>query len=532
MNETIVDEEFIESMNKYREPKRELGLIGACAENVVVFAEKMLGIRLYSWQIKVLSELQDEVLNRKEKYVEAYYSEDGTYKEPTNVEMELKEFCCITSRQIGKTKLADIIALWISVFNHGTSDIGKNTSIGVISISDDQAKMVLTEIKQLIFIGDAFMSKKYKDSEGKPVYGDKFFSSLLDPTKGNSADSITFKSYNPKIHGDYLLKNSVIGSTIYSYPPTARILGNKYSFVIIDEVGKSDKLTDLILDDYVQPTTVAHQAVKLFISTPWQTSGNFFRMIDPSDIYPELPSLKKYMFTVDALRLDNPTQYNTLMKKIREMNSDGKTNEVQRGYYCRFVKGDTCFFEPDDVNECFTDYKQYDECNEVCDLGIDFGGQVKSRTVFTISKMDEKSGQVMRLWHKSYPVGKDDTIIEDIRDLKKRFNIQRIVTEDIPQADYMIRTMKDLGWDVVAMLPRAEKVKKYTAFRAKLHKKEIHSYQDEDLRTEMLALETNNGSTQSIIEHAPGYQDDLIDSFMLSCYFFVNDEKKFTFYKW
>ena len=75
--EIIVDEEFIKRMEEYRQPDKTLGLIAASAKNIVVFAERMLGLRpdgmvvpeyknangkkmghIYSWQVFVLTVLQ------------------------------------------------------------------------------------------------------------------------------------------------------------------------------------------------------------------------------------------------------------------------------------------------------------------------------------------------------------------------------------------------------------------------------------------------------------------------------------------
>jgi hypothetical protein len=68
------------------------------------------------------------------------------------------------------------------------------------------------------------------------------------------------------------------------------------------------------------------------------------------------------------------------------------------------------------------------------------------------------------------------------------------------------------------------KVKKYNAFRSKLNQGKITSYMDEDLRTEMLAMEQSQGTRNTIIKHAPGYNDDMIDSFIMSCFYYVDDE--------
>jgi hypothetical protein len=213
------------------------------------------------------------------------------------------------------------------------------------------------------------------------------------------------------------------------------------------------------------------------------------------------------------------------MKDIERMNSDGNIDDVQRSYYCRFVKGQSAYFNPDNVRTMFdTTYTMYTMYAGKCDMGVDFGGQVKSKTVITISELTSK-GIVRRLYHRVYPVGKDITLLDDIAALKLQFNVQRIIPDDCPAGQYIIRIMKDdKGWDVFPMNFRSDKVAKYGAFRSWLNKGKITSYPDTILQTEMLALEFNNGSRNSMIEHAPGYSDDLIDSFLMSTYFFVEDE--------
>jgi hypothetical protein len=163
-------------------------------------------------------------------------------------------------------------------------------------------------------------------------------------------------------------------------------------------------------------------------------------------------------------------------------------------------------------------------------MGVDFGGQVKSRTAVTISELTDK-GTVRRLFHKVYPVGKDITLIDDMTNLMTKFNVQRIIPDDCPAGQYMIKKMiEEKGWNVQPMNFRSEKVAKYGAFRNFLNKGKIVSYQDDELKTEMLAMEFNNGSKNSVIEHAPGYTDDLIDSFVMSSYFFVYEDKGVKMY--
>jgi hypothetical protein len=255
-------------------------------------------------------------------------------------------------------------------------------------------------------------------------------------------------------------------------------------------------------------------------------------MCDPTDGKSEHP-YNRYLFTVDAIKEENPEQYATVMSKVNSMRIDGKKDEVERAYYCRFVKGEDSYFDPSDVDSCFSDdYDPIVDSQEVVDIGLDFGGQVKSKTVITVSKVD-KEGHVRRLYHKAYEVGEDNNLLSDIEDVMRAFpNWQRIIPDECPQGDYIIRQMIDKGWNVHPMNFRTWKVKKYGAFRSMLKKGKIKSYKDEALLIEMKALEFSNTSKQSNIVAPRGYNDDLIDSFVMSCFFFLEEDGGFEFYNW
>jgi len=499
-----VDEAFMDLMDVYRQPDKSVGMLEACSKNPVVFAELMLGVRLYSWQVYVIQDLLKTISSGGER-----------------------EYAIMTSRQIGKSTLLAIFGLWVTVFNKYPGTMNKNTIIGITSASDDQAKKLLREIKVLIRRGDVYMETQYKDAEGNSLFGKEFFSKLKSDDDPNNTTTITFKSYRSEY--GILLKDSLAGSAIKSYPPTDKVLGETFCIVAIDEAGKSDKIDDEFYYDYIYPSGNTTNAIRLGFSTPWFTSGFFYRLVDPDGTFGS-SAAKVFVFTIDAIRLENPHQYATVMKTIDQMKSDGKLDEVQRAYYCRFVKGEQSYFDSRKVTPVFSpEYQKQTAYQLPCDMGLDFGGQVTSRTVITISTLKD-DGTVVRLYHYAYPVGKDLSLIDDVRELMKQFRIERIVPDECPAGDFLIRKMKELGWPIYPMNFRQEKVKKYGAFRAKLNKGEIFSYVDEELKVEMLAMEFNNGSRQSVICHAPGYTDDLIDSFVMSSYFFIEDNEKVEFF--
>lgn len=509
MSNTIieVDQAFIDAMEEHRKPNKENGLLKESSENVVVFASHMLGLRLYSWQVYFLKHIEEAMGDPEAR----------------------REYVAITSRQIGKSTSLAILALWACTFNKYPGTISNNTVFGIASASDTQAKKLLNEINKLTRIGNRYMRDTYRDEDDKPLFGEEFFTDLIDVKEANNTTTITFKSYDESVHGEFLLKDSRSGSLIKSYPPTSVVLGETFTVVVIDEAGKSDKLTDQFFYDFMYPTGNSTNAVRIYTSTPWTSSGFFYRMVDPDDIYEESPAFV-VSFTVEAIKLENPDYYKSIMKIVDSLNADGKTDEVQRAYYCRFVKGTKNYFNPDRVLEAFTStYEPEYSYTGMCDMGIDFGGQTTSKTVITISELKD-DGTVRRLYHQVYGVGEDNNLIDDVKELKKRFNIQRIIPDDCPQGDYLIRQMRDMGWDINPMNFRTDKVAKYGAFRSKLNHNKVISYLDDDLKTEMLALEWAEGARQSKIQHAPGYSDDRIDSWILSAYFFLTEEETVKFF--
>lgn len=511
VREIKVDKKFIAAMDKYREPNKEVGLFQACSENVVVFAEHMLNIKLYSWQVYFLTRASKAMENRTVK---------------------MKEFVAITSRQIGKSTALAILYLWAAVFNKCPTKDFKNHTNGVVtSASNDQAKKLLNEIKGLIRQGDIFMRDKYVNEDGSPKFGHTdgkgvyvgLLQGLLSENDPNNTQQITFKAWDDSM--GVFLNGSRTGSVVKSYPPTSVVLGETFSMVGVDEVGKTDKITDLFIDEFLYPTGNFNTAVRIYTSTPWVSSGFFYRAVDPEDLYKNDDLYDVFCFTIDAIKLENPEYYQSVMKTVNAMERSGKFDEVQRAYYCRFVKGEQSYFNPEKVMVSFTDnITKMDSYDGECDMGVDFGGEGSSKTVITISRLTEE-GVVERLYHQSYDVGKDMPLMSDIEQLMKRFKVQRIIPDDCPAGWYRIKEMKEKGWNVHPMSFKTDKVKKYGAFRNMLNNLQISSYADEELQIEMLGMEFSEGLRSTQIKHAPGGSDDLIDSFVMSAYFFLKENE-------
>jgi hypothetical protein len=532
--ELVVDESFISEMSVFRgKPSGFSGLVASSSVSPVFFSERMLGVVPYSWQVYVLELFRRLVVGRARRVSLDLSGLDDCFDGSFRLLVDGEELVVITSRQIGKSTLLALLSVWLCVFNRVPGTLFFNTSVLIVSASDDQSKKLLREINRLLLLGDAHMSS-YLGDDGEPLFGREYFSSLLSDSDPNNTSTITFSKYDVGVHGDYLLKGSLQGSTIKSYPPTSKVLGETASVLFVDEAGKTDKISDLFLYDYLYPVGNSTSAIRAYTSTPWTTSGFFYRAVDPDGVYGESNFLV-VCFTIDAIRLENPGYYESVMKTIKSMESDGKLDEVQRAYYCRFVKGEKSYFKPGSVDVVFDkDLVMLEGSGLPVDLGVDFGGQVSSRTVVTISHFNEDSGVVSRLYHRVYPVQEDMSLLDDIAELMTRFNVQRVVVDDCPAGDYLIRVMEqERLWDVTRMNFRTDKVKKYGAFRSLMNKGLLVSYPDSDLKTEMMALEVSSGGQRSLLRAAPGYNDDMIDSWVISCYHFLDTlVDGVSFYDW
>jgi len=491
-----IDSIVLQERDKYLESFSGLPnveLFKACSEDPAVFAFYMLGIKLYGWQFLVTREIIK-----------------GNKRVILN-----------TSRQIGKSLLSSVISLWFAVFNKGLSSEFKNTKVGVISATDDQAKKVMKDIKNLIYIGNHYCRQHYSVAK-QDLFDRGLFSFLVDDSRDaeNNKSTITFKSWSKEF--GILLNQSLIGSFIKCYPPTDIVRGETFDLLFVDEAAQID---DEVYNMAIEKTGEKFDAVRIMASTPYGYSGFFYEFFDPDDRL-EDNMWTRFAFTIDAIALDEPLEHTKRMRTIQQDYALGKVLKIRQENYCEFVQSEQSFFSPEKVDAMFEDYSMVESYTGECDLGIDFGGLKKSQTVLTIMCMTD-DGEVRRLYHHAYPVRQDGELIEDIASLRRRFNIQRIIVDECPEGDFMQRKMVDMGWNVVGMKFGAEKVKKYGELRAYIHKGRVKSYRDTELQGQLKALMTKQGTERTKIQPPPGYQDDFADSLLLGCYFYIMEDSGF-----
>ena len=498
-----ITDEFRERVAQYQEkPGDGVGLLEACSENPVLFVKHMIGVDPYAWQVDVL----------------------WAFKQRVEGETDYRDILLNTSRQIGKSAVLSWCAMWATIFNKKPDKSMGNTRVAIVSRADRAARKLLREINLWFRFGDRYMRERYTDEDGNPLFGKHFFTELLSPSDPNNSQMLTLRAEGD-LDVDYCLRGSQVGSWIGSFPPTPSVLGETFTIGMIDEAAHRDMPNEFIIRE-LKPTGNANGAIWISASTPWNANGWFYeRMVD------ETGEVQKFVFSIDAIKDEElgVVQYEDAMRDIDTLKRNGDYLSINIIYYCQFEQADTQYFDPQKVEDMFDeDLPMFEKFDDPCDMGVDFGGEVKSRTVITISYMNPDTGKITRLYHKRYPVGPTLNLLDDIAELMTRFNVQRIIPDFCPSGKPFINEMVDKGWNIQpdgrGMQYRSDKVTKYGAFRAKLNRGEIQSYPDETLLGEMKGLEQSETSTQSKIVAARGATDDLIDSFLQSCYFFVGEE--------
>lgn len=414
-----------------------------------------------------------------------------------------KRIAVCTGRQAGKSMAVGVLALWAAKENIFPAGLTKKTHVGIVSATEEQSKKLMAEIKRVMIIGDQHVEKITK---GKVK---KYFTGSLDSGQSatNNKTTITFNN----------------GNQIVCLPPTNRVRGYSFSYMVVDEAAFLED-NDIFFDS-IEPTVAQTNGTIVLTSTPNGQQGFYYDVFDPEDKY----DTHEYdRFWLHYERLGNEDMIEAIKAKKILYYATGKERHFQQEYDALFTTQVSAFFESVDVDNMFMDgLVKVDEYKGQCDLSVDFG-MVNSHTVITVSRLS-KDDQIERLWHYRYNFGTDDKIIEDIEGLLKRFNVQRIIPDDCPEGYYVIQQMEEKGWNVKPMSFKRDKVSKYVAFRSWLRQKKIHSYKDTVLEQEMKAMQEEETPRSTKICKPYGGTDDEIDSFIMSCYFFL--EPKTTGFK-
>jgi hypothetical protein len=465
--------------------------LDVCKDDPVLFLTHMLGLKPWTWQFIVLR----NYMQGKRKMA----------------------VCC--SRQVGKSKILIAgLTLWRHIFNKGYENYptyrnkNKNTFDTILSVTDEQAANLIDEIKQLIKDGDEYLMK-YRTKEGKPMFGEKWFTSRVN-LRNSTQETIR------GLKTEYTKKAI---NQIKSFPPTTRFRGTTSTGLIIDEAAFVDTS---FITKVAQPTVRAIGDTQLFVSTPDRPDGFFYEIIDPDDKY-DSHDFERYMFTIECIAIDDPEYYSKVKMDINRMLMEGKHNEVMQEYYCSFVSSTANYFPLDLVKKAMrSDIAKVSGDHSVrCVLGIDVGGMKKSHTVLTVSTHPDDEGVIKRIGCWRYPIKEEGNVIADIEQkVLPFFNITAIVVDQCPAATIIIQQMRSKGWNVVEFnFNKKSKEEAMSKFRSKISRQKFLTYEDGWLYEEFV----NYSDDMKPLGNAT---DDGIDSWMLSTVPFLDEKEALRAY--
>jgi hypothetical protein len=448
-----------------------------------IFAKFYLGITPFHYQDQVLNDNSDRII-------------------------------VCSSRQIGKTYVVAIKALHHAMFNAGSEVL-------VFSKSSSQAKKFLRQMKHLMFLGQQHVNKitasasdGYAASNDEPAY---VFPEEIDKKKPNNTE-------------EFSLTN---GSIIRSLPPTDSSRGYTGNVVIIDEASFVD---DEIFDTVIEPTVRFTGGKIILLSTPNGQKGFFHHFFDPDD--KRRPDERdETKFTYRRYWWDWRICPN---KEIQDMTLNRKADldpiRFAQEYEAKFTTDADGFFQHIKVKQATDDSLSLHYENKHLEMvcGIDYG-VTKSKTVITLSYYDRERDDVILAYQHAFVAGYDNSNLRrDLINLEARFKIVNYVVDDCPQGQDITNWLLKEGRVVTPIYFGKEKVGMFWRFKAALNKRHdddgprVRYPLVNELISEMLALQQKDSkrTTGALIEKPQGGSDDRIDSFVLSTYPFLIEEKK------
>ena len=411
-----------------------------------------------------------------------------------------KDALVVTSRQIGKTTAAAMYALNSVINNKYPSGLALMTTVGILSATEKQALRIMRTIRQVIALGDERINYLTK---GKVK---KFFSSKILRRKEGSDNmsAITFQE-----------------GEIVVLPPTPSVRGFPFSLVILDEAAHIED--DNFFYDVLDPTLTKTGGRLLAFTTPNGQQGYFHELFQP-EAFLEGKAEDDYLrfwFHYSSIRDE---RYQERMQKRKEKYYKlGKALEWQQEYDALFVSSISAFLNSPTVDSCITHESLKEASKAPCDLGLDLG-MVHSKTGIVISTVQNGKAKVI------YTLNLDGSVdVKPIlKDLKRRFNIQRVIIDYCPESFYLTSELEKEGYNIVKFQFKTEKIPKYTQLRAIFGKKQIEIPSEaKELIKQLKGLQQIEGVNSTKIQHGTGLNDDLTDALLMSLYFFLDESDEF-----
>ena len=410
----------------------------------------------------------------------------------------------VKARQLGFTTAVALFVFWAAFFNKFKSGVHKNTKMGVISKEDDAAKKVLLTVRDLVHQGDARMSMLLK---GRKEWTQTFFSGNF--KEPNTTEVLTLRNL----------------SFIKSFPPTEKVRGNSFDVVFVDEAAfLRCEDPDGFYYKVIEPTTVDTNGKIVILSTPNGQSGFFYNLADPLNKSPK-HEFKRAFYHYSVSHDEKYLKFVEKQRRIMDI------ADFEQEYCCSFVSSKSNFFIPQKVDAAIDPVvEQEDWHNFDFVAGIDFG-MTNSRTV--ISLATQKEGKICVPYIYRFKAEADvNLVVPKLEELRSAgWRIVKIVADDCPQGNAIIKQLEAQGWYVEPFNFRKDKNKYYVSFRSYLNDGLLRLPKHETLISEMHELRQEETKQAKLSIHKPtNGTDDCIDSVVMACSPFLEQKTKFGVY--
>lgn len=363
--------------------------LSKCEQNPSYFSKHILGITPYKYQHLILR-----------KYADGAHDRNG-------------RLIICKSRQIGISICLAILALWYASYNKANGGLGtgiyKNTKVGIISRSDDQAKKLMAEIQKMVWYSpDLTFRAKALRERGKPL----------------NKKELHFQN-----------------GWVKCFPPTDSCRGESFDLLIVDEAAFVD---DNLFKDAMEPTVSKTNGKIILSSTPNGQKGLFFELYDPYNLrwgheYERLWFYYKMC--------EDPVQMRIIEDKLKHAKETGNLKSFDQEYNALFTVDECSFFENGDVERGMDKNLTilYEYKDGPCSLGVDYGAG-KSETALTVITF--KDNKAILLFQFSQ-TNLDENLLMDtnwehsIPNLNKRYRLNNVVVDDCLDGDTEIVLVQD-----------------------------------------------------------------------------------------
>jgi len=450
--------------------------VDKCFEHPSYFAHHFLGITPYRYQHQILRRFAKGYIFQSDRII------------------------ITKSRQIGISICLACLAVWFAFTNQAKSGPYKNTKVGIISRSDDQAKKLMAEIQKLVWNSPQKIDSFVKKDRRSPL----------------SKKEIHFNN-----------------GWVKCFAPTDACRGETFDLLILDEAAF---VTDEIFADAMEPTVSAVSGKIILSSTPNGQKGFFFELFDPFDMR-KTHEYKRFWYHWQMC--ENEAQKKIIKQKLKHSKNTGNLKSFEQEYNAKFTVDEEAFFEDQDVERGLDREltSVYEWRATPCSVGIDYGFTKSATCVTVVSRMKRGIQVLFQYAHVNF----DENLLMDenwehsIPNLMKRYNVQFIVTDDCPMGARTNKQLENEGYPIVLFNFRSdqfvgERNRGYYLFRTALRKGEIKYPEFRKLMAEMKTLQETRmeGGKYFKVKAPRNYSDDRCDSMMIASFPFLSEQSNFS----